>query len=143
MLCTHQYLCIHKSAHKYTCVRRSYTVYTNLTCRNLAYVYCPINCNKFVRKTRHSFCHPTLQNYVLLRIPSVFVSLYLAKLKSMNCQIEVITERAGKNIPFARNAKKYATFATVKGFIQSVFLPDLYNLFTFLQKFLKFSQITD
>jgi len=33
----------------------------------------------------------------------------------MNCQIEVITEGAGKNIPFARNAKKYATFASVKG----------------------------
>jgi hypothetical protein len=61
----------------------------------------------------------------------------------MNCQIEVITERAGKNIPFARNAKKYATFAYVKKIIQSVlemffFLLDLQNL---LPKFLKFSKI--
>jgi hypothetical protein len=52
----------------------------------------------------------------------------------MNCQIEVITERAGKNIPFARNAKKYGTFASVKKIIQSVlemfFLLYLQNLFT-------------
>ena len=66
----------------------------------------------------------------------------MAKLKSMNCQIEVITERAGKNIPFARNAKKYGTFASVKGFIQSVLEVIFYLIYTtFLQTFLKFSQI--
>jgi hypothetical protein len=60
----------------------------------------------------------------------------------MNCQIEVITERAGKNIPFARNAKKYGTFASVKKIIQSVLEMFFHLIYkTFLPKFLKFSQI--